>query len=118
MTSARRVHLTVFIAANLGAIVALFILCVTLPCYRRAQTKIARDYVRMVDVALANYRVTHDHCPATTANLLAHAQLPARTLEDPWRTSIAYWCTDRHTHVISAGRDRQFNTTDDVVSAW
>ena len=36
MTRARRMHLTVFVLANLGAIAAIFVLCVALPAYRRA----------------------------------------------------------------------------------
>jgi hypothetical protein len=118
MTRIRRAHLTVFIAANLGAIVALFILCVTLPCFRRAQTKVARDRVRAVDTALASYSVSRGRCPATPADLIAHGRLPASALVDPWGTSIAYWCADRGSHVLSAGRDRQFNTSDDVIHVW
>ena len=41
-------HLTVFVIANVGAIIILVLLCATLPCYRVAQKRVALGRVREI----------------------------------------------------------------------
>ena len=116
MTALRRLNLIAFVAANVGAVVVLFFLCVALPSHRRAQANVARERVRQIDAALASYRGERRRCPATASELAANAHLAPGTFQDPWDTSIAYWCSDRGATVTSAGPDRMFNTDDDLAN--
>jgi hypothetical protein len=115
MTRARRIDLTVFVIANVGAIIALVLLCVTLPCYRAAQKGLARGRVREIDSALVRYRLERNRCPVTRHDLVARG-VPPFAFTDPWGTSIATWCSEHGPHVMSAGPDKVFNTSDDIAS--
>ena len=115
MTSARRVHLTVFVIANVTAIIVLVLLCITLPWYRAAQKPVAFERVREIHSALVRYRLERNRCPATRHELVASGVRPF-AFTDPWGTSIATWCSEAP-KVLSAGPDKIFNTSDDIASA-
>jgi len=95
---------------------ALGLYAVMAPCYWAAQRKISRQRVEEIDKALLAYLAVEKRCPATPNDLVHERVIERRTLSDVWGTPIAYRCSDRGTRVQSAGRDKRFDTADDIKS--
>ena len=75
----------------------------------------ARLRVSDIDQALAAYVVEHRRCPSTRDDLVTDGFIKPVTFVDPWGTSIAYWCSEDRSMVVSAGPDKQFGTDDDIT---
>ena len=95
---------------------ALGLYAVMAPRYRAAQRKISRLRVEEIDKALLAYLTVEQRCPATLNDLVATRAIDRRAVKDVWGTPIAYRCSDRGTRVRSAGRDKTFDTADDIDS--
>jgi len=74
----------------------------------------ARVRVGEVRQALTTYQIERNRCPATSDDLIAGGYVDAQRILDPWRTRIAFSCSEEDTTVRSAGLDRVFGTPDDV----
>lgn len=81
-----------------------------------AGVKIASLRVREVDNAIAQYQIMHGRCPATPSDLADGEFISARDLVDPWNRGIRFTCTEEDTRVASAGPDKIFGTTDDIMN--
>jgi hypothetical protein len=84
--------------------------------FRAAQTKVSQQRVHDLDQALARYLLDTRRCPTTVADLVAMGYVGARGLKDAWKTDIALSCSGGGSFVRSAGRDKVFDTADDIAS--
>ena len=55
-----------------------------------------------------------DQCP-TINDLVMSKKIDSAHNEDPWGTPYKIDCSQPEIHVISAGRDKKFQTPDDLV---
>ena len=69
-----------------------------------------------LDQALARYVLDTRRCPTTTAALVTMGYVGVRALRDAWKTDLALSCSALGSGVRSAGRDKVFDTTDDIRS--
>jgi hypothetical protein len=82
-------------------------------CRYPSKVNAAKRGVRAVEQAISQYRIDENRCP-TTADLVEGKYLHARDLVDPWGTVIVYRCSGDDPTVMSAGRDREFGSFDDI----
>jgi hypothetical protein len=86
-----------------------------LSCYKRAQVKIAAQRGKDAAKAVTSYRHDKRRCP-TPEEVVAAGYVSPGSLVDPWGTQITFQCSASGNVVVrSAGRDRLFNTTDDIT---
>ncbi len=77
--------------------------------------KIAAQRGKEAAKGITSYRHEQRRCP-TPEEVVAAGYVSPRALVDPWGTSITFQCSpDGNVAVRSAGRDRLFNTTDDIT---
>jgi len=91
-------------------------LVTTANCREAARKKISRQRVKEVDDAISTYLSRERRCPATLDELVAGKYVPSHSLEDSWGTRLTYSCSNEDWQVTSAGRDRIFDTLDDITS--
>jgi hypothetical protein len=95
--------------------VALGLFVVTASGREAARKKVSQQRVEEITKALTRWRQVERRCPATRVELVARRFVQASVLEDAWGTRIEYRCSERGLDVRSAGRDRVFNTIDDIT---
>ena len=82
------------------------------PAFREARVR-----VREVRQAVTTYQIERNRCPTTSDDLIAGGYIDPRRFVDPWRTRIAFSCSEEDAHAISLGPDRAFGTPDDVTDS-
>ena len=112
----KRIPTAVWVTTLCLGCLALGLYAVMAPCYSAARRKVSRQRVEEIDKALLPYLTVEQRCPATLDDLVGKRIIDRRTLKDVWGTPIAYRCSDRGTRVRSAGRDKTFDTADDIDS--
>ena len=113
----RRIPTAVWIAVLICGFLGLGLYAFTTTSFLAAQRKVSQQRVQELDQAVARYLLDTRHCPRTTADLVAMGYVSARALRDAWRTDIALSCSEAGSLVRSAGRDKVFDTADDISSA-
>lgn len=106
-----------------GAIILLFIGSAILTAYFRVDhakvdaavrgTRHVRNAASSSQVRMLLEQHREDFCP-TIDELINSKELEGDKTNDPWGTRYLIECIDGKLHVVSAGRDRQFHTDDDV----
>ena len=110
-----------------AVVVAALLVC-TVGIVTRVATRNAREYERCTSImtsirqAIDGYFLAHRRLPATLAAVLMEFQTTGgrveRTAVDPWGTAIDYVVVDKRKLVFelrSAGADRLFQTSDDII---
>jgi hypothetical protein len=111
----RRIALAIGITFSGLALVGFAVFAVTYPCYMRAKVKVAAQRGKETAKGITSYRHEKRRCP-TPEEVVAAGYVSPLALVDPWGTTITFQCsTSGNVVVRSAGRDRQFNTTDDIT---
>jgi type II secretory pathway pseudopilin PulG len=112
----RRVPTAVWIAALIGGFMALGLYTFTATSFRAAQDRVSQQRVHELDQALARYQLDTRRCPTTVADLVTMGYVSAGALKDTWKTDIGLSCSPVGSFVRSAGRDKVFDTADDITS--
>jgi hypothetical protein len=112
----KRIPTALWVAVACLGTLTLGLYAVLAPCYWAAQKKITRQRVEEIDKALLAYLTVEQRCPETLNDLLERRAIQRHALKDAWGTPIEYRCSDRGTRVFSAGRDKTFDTADDINS--
>jgi hypothetical protein len=89
---------------------------ITVPQYWAAQTRVSQQRVQELDQGLAKYLLDHRRCPEAAADLVARGYVSRGALKDAWGNRIAVSCSAAGAHAQSAGRDKIFDTRDDIAS--
>jgi type II secretory pathway pseudopilin PulG len=113
----RKVSPPVWIAVLICGFMAVGLYVFTTTSLRAAQRKVSQQRVQELDQGLARYLLDMRRCPTTAADLVAGGYAGAVALKDAWKTPIALSCSDMGSFVRSAGRDKVFDTADDITSA-
>jgi hypothetical protein len=104
------------VAALVCGCLVLGLYAVTAPHYFAAQKRISQQRVQELDQGLAKYFLDHRRCPAAATDLVARGYVTHRALKDAWGTAISVSCSAGGAHALSAGRDRIFDTRDDIAT--
>ena len=112
----RKVPDAILIAALICGCLVLVVVVATRPGYWAAQKRLSQQRVQELDQGLARYLLDTRRCPTTPADLVARGYASAVALKDAWKTPIALSCSDIGSFVRSAGRDKVFDTADDITS--
>jgi hypothetical protein len=112
----RKVPTAVWIAVLICGFMALGLYAFTTTSLRAAQRKVSQQRVQELDQGLAGYLLDTRRCPTTAADLVARGYVNAVALNDAWKTPLALSCSDIGSFVRSAGRDKVFDTADDITS--
>lgn len=111
----RRIAIATGITFSGLAVIGFAVFAVTYPCYKRAQVQIAAERGREAAKGITSYRQETRRCP-TPEEVVAAGYVSPRALVDPWGTKITFQCSaDGNVVVRSAGRDRLFDTSDDIT---
>ena len=111
----RRIALAIGITFSGFALICFAVFAIVYPCYKRAQVKIAAQRGKEAVQGITSYQIEKRRCP-TPEEVVAAGYLSPAALVDPWGTKITFQCSaDGSVVVRSAGRDRQFNTSDDIT---
>ena len=81
----------------------------SIPGFREARVRVGE-----VRQAVTTYQIERNRCPTTSDDLIAGGYIDERRFLDPWRTRIAFSCSEEEANVRSAGPDRVFGTPDDI----
>lgn len=81
---------------------------------RTPRLAVARARVLEIEHAATQYSIEFDRCPRGDDDLIAAHLISPVSLTDPWKTVIAFSCSDQDVKVESAGPDGIFGTWDDV----
>src|SRR5262245_33548516 len=112
----RKIVTALWMSALIGALIVLVIGVVIAPGFRTAQKRVSEGRVHDLDQGLAKFLLDTGRCPAAAADLVAQGYVDRRALTDAWGTAIAYSCSDGGARVRSAGRDKVFDTRDDIAT--
>lgn len=112
----RRIPTALWVTTLCLGCLALGLYAVMAPCYWAAQRKISRQRVEEIDKALLVYLQVEKRCPETPYDLVKSRIIERQTLNDVWGTPIVYGCSVGGTRVRSAGRDKIYDTADDIES--
>jgi hypothetical protein len=88
----------------------------TTTSFHAAQERVSQQRVHELDQALARYLLDTRRCPTTVADLVTMGYVGAGALRDTWKTNIGLSCSAAGSFVRSAGRDKVFDTADDITS--
>ena len=113
----RKVPTAVWIAVLICGFMALGLYTFTASSLTAAQRRVSQQRVQELDQGLARYLLDARRCPTTAADLVASGYASPLALKDAWKTPIALSCSDMGSFVRSAGRDKVFDTPDDITSA-
>jgi hypothetical protein len=104
------------VTALICGCLALVLYAVTAPHYWAAQRRISHQRVQELDQGLARYLLDHRQCPPAAADLVARGYVNRGALKDAWGTAISFSCSAAGAHAQSAGRDKVFDTRDDIAT--
>jgi hypothetical protein len=105
-----------WIAALVCGCLVLGLYAWTAPRYWAAQSRVSDQRVRDLDQGLAKYLLDNRRCPPTAAALVERGYVRPSMLKDAWGSRIAWSCSEVGARVRSAGRDRIFDTADDIAN--
>ena len=112
----RKLPTAVWIAVLICGFMALGLYAFTTTSLTAAQRKVSQQRVQELDQGVARYLLDMRRCPTTAADLVARGYVNAAALKDAWKTPLALSCSDIGSFVRSAGRDKVFDTADDITS--
>jgi hypothetical protein len=112
----KKVPAAVSVAALICGFMALGLYVFTVSSFQAAQRKVSQQRVQELDQGLSRYLLDTRRCPTNVADLVAMGYVRSSALKDAWRGNIVISCSDIGSFVRSAGRDKVFDTSDDITS--
>ena len=112
----RKIVTALWMSALIVGVIVLLLGLVATPPFRTAQKRVSEGRVHDLDQGLAKFLLDTGHCPSAASDLVAQGYVDRRALKDAWGTAIAYSCSDGNARVRSAGRDKVFDTRDDIAT--
>ena len=106
----------VLIVVAIMAVISGGVTLVAFPLFKESQNKVAVQgcmTVRQAAELYMNLDGAADQCPTMDA-LVAARRIDKSHNEDPWGTQYKIDCSEPDIHVWSAGRDKRFQTPDDL----
>ncbi len=106
----------VLIVVTIMALIAGGATLVAFPQYKESQVKSAKvscEAVKQAAELYQNLEGSADQCP-TLQDLVTSKKLDSKKTDDPWGTPYKVDCSEGEIRAVSAGRDKKFNTPDDV----
>ena len=112
----KKIPAAVWNAAMISGFMALVLYVFTVSSFHAAQRKVSQQRVQELDQGLSRYLLDTRRCPTTTADLVTMGYVRSSALKDAWRSNIIISCSGIGSFVRSAGRDKVFDTSDDITS--